>query len=230
MAEIRVLGIAGSLRSGSYNRRLLELAIEQLPDAEWTVARLRAIPPYDGDLEAQGLPPAVERFKGEILATDAIVIATPEYNRSVPGVLKNAIDWASRPAMRSPLVRKPVVLMGASPGRGGAARALEHLRQILESTLAVPLPEVLSVPHVSQRFRDGRWDEGLRQDLSRALAQLSGGSRSAGLSASPAAPCDASLRTKPSASPNGTSICCSVTRTRTYSAAFADSTSRSARG
>lgn len=168
----RVLGIAGSLRAGSYNRLLLESATEALPDADWHIARLRAIPPYDADVEARGLPPAVRQLKDEIEAADALVIATPEYNRSVPGVLKNAIDWASRPAHRSPLVGKPTVLMGATPGRGGAQRALEHLRQILESTDAIPLPDVVSVARVKERMPGGEPDEELRAELRATLARL----------------------------------------------------------
>ncbi|HEX6129675.1 MAG TPA: NAD(P)H-dependent oxidoreductase [Candidatus Limnocylindria bacterium] len=168
----RILGIAGSLRVGSYNRRLLEAATEALPDADWSIARLRAIPPYDADVEARGLPPAVFQLKDAIEAADALVIATPEYNHSVPGVLKNAIDWASRPAHRSPLVDKPVLLMGASPGRGGATRALEHLRQILESTDARPLPDVVSVARAGERMPDGEPDEELAAELRRALARL----------------------------------------------------------
>jgi chromate reductase len=168
----RILGIAGSLRVGSYNRRLLEAATEALPDADWRIARLRAIPAYDADVEARSLPPAVRQLKDEIEAADALVIATPEYNRSVPGVLKNAIDWASRPAHRSPLVGKPVLLMGASPGRGGAQRALEHLRQVLESTDAMPLPHVVSVARVKERMPNGEADEELCAELRAALARL----------------------------------------------------------
>lgn len=168
----RILGIAGSLRSGSYNRRLLEAATEAMPDADWTIARLRAIPPFDADVEGRGLPPAVAQLKDQIADADAIVIATPEYNHSVPGVLKNAIDWASRPARRSPLVGKPVVLMGASPGRSGAHRALAHLRQILESTLAEPLPDILSIPHVRDRLVGDGFDAPLREEVRDVLGQL----------------------------------------------------------
>lgn len=168
----RVLGIAGSLRQGSYNRRLLEAATDALPRADWTIARLRGIPPYDADIEARGLPPVVVQLKDQIEGADAIVISTPEYNHSVPGVLKNAIDWASRPAMRSPLVGKPVVLIGASPGRGGARRALDHLRQILESTLAEPLPRELSVPRVKERLEGDGFDAALMGELRETLAEL----------------------------------------------------------
>lgn len=172
MSLPRILGIAGSLRSGSYNRRLLEVATEELPYADWTIARLRGIPPYDADIEMRGLPPAVDQLKAQVADADAIVIATPEYNHSVPGVLKNAIDWASRPAMRSPLVGKPVVMMGASPGRGGAQRALDHLRQILASTNAEPMPDELSVPLVRDRFADGEPDAELRAAVRHALEPI----------------------------------------------------------
>lgn len=168
----RILGIAGSLRIGSYNRRLLDAATEAFPDADWTIARLRAIPPYDADIEARGLPPAVVQLKDQIAAADALVIASPEYNHSVPGVLKNAIDWASRPALRSPLAGKPVVMMGGSPHRTGAQRALDHLRQILESTLAEPMPDVLSVPFIGGRFVNGEPDTELWVELRDVLAQL----------------------------------------------------------
>lgn len=172
MSLPRILGIAGSLRAGSYNRRLLETATEEGPHADWTIARLRGIPPYDADVEARGLPPAVDQLKSQIADADVIVIATPEYNHSVPGVLKNAIDWASRPAMKSPLVGKRVVMMGASPGRGGARRALDHLRQILESTDAEPMPDVLSVPLVRDRFADGEPDNDLREEVRRVLEPI----------------------------------------------------------
>ncbi len=172
MSIPRVLGIAGSLRSDSYNRRLLEAATEELPEADWKIARLRSIPPYDADVEARGLPPGVAQLKDQVAWADAIVIATPEYNHSIPGLLKNAIDWASRPAMRSPFAGKPVVLMGASPGRGGARRALDHLRQVLESMDAKPLPEQLSVGSVRERVRDGGFDEALRAELREILRQV----------------------------------------------------------
>ena len=168
----KVLGIAGSLRSGSYNRRLLEAATEALSDVDWQIARLRAIPPYDADIDARGVPPAVANLKAPVGDADAIVIATPEYNHSIPGVLKNAIDWASRPAMRSPFVDKPVLILGASTGRGGARRAIEHLRQVLESMDAKPLPTVVSVASARDRFAGGRPDEALLAELDAALATL----------------------------------------------------------
>ena len=172
MSIPRILGIAGSLRVGSINRRLLETATEAMPAADWTIARLRAIPPYDADIEARSLPPPVDRLKEQIFEADALVIASPEYNHSIPGVLKNAIDWASRPPGRSPLAGKPVILLGASPGSSGAARALDHLRIVLESTGAHPMPEQLSVPRVRDHLSDGEFDDAVLADLRRVLRQL----------------------------------------------------------
>lgn len=172
MSTPRVLGICGSLRSDSYNRRLLEAATEVLSDADWTIARLRGIPAYDADIEARGLPPAVLQLKDQIDAADAIIIATPEYNHSVPGVLKNAIDWASRPARRSPFRGKRVLMMGASPGRGGAMRALDHLREVLEAMDARPLDAIVSVPSVRDRFDGRQPDDDLVGELARAVGSL----------------------------------------------------------
>jgi chromate reductase, NAD(P)H dehydrogenase (quinone) len=163
------LGIAGSLRSGSYNRRILEAATDLLPEADWAIARIRAVPPFDADVEARGLPPAVGMLKAQIGDADAVEIVTPEYNASIPGVLKNAIDWASRPAHASPFADKPVVLVGASPGRRGARRALEHLTQVMESMDARMLGEPLSIPLVRDRFADGELDDRTRRDLRRVL-------------------------------------------------------------
>ena len=167
-----VLGICGSLRMESLNRRLLEAATDALPDVDWTIARIRGIPPYDADVEARGIPPAVAQLKDQIAEADAVVIATPEYNHSIPGVLKNAIDWASRPAMRSPFVGKPVVMLAASPGRGGGRRALDHLRQVLESMDAAQLPIEVSVASARDRLRADGADDALRQELERALESL----------------------------------------------------------
>jgi chromate reductase, NAD(P)H dehydrogenase (quinone) len=174
MTLVRVLGIAGSLRSGSYNRRILEAATDLLPEADWTIARIRAVPPFDADVEARGLPPAVGMLKAQISDADAVAIVSPEYNASIPGVLKNAIDWASRPAHASPFAGKPVVLIGASPGRGGARRALEHIAHVMASMDAQLLGEPLSIPRVRDRFVDGELDEETRQEVRRVLEPVAG--------------------------------------------------------
>jgi NAD(P)H-dependent FMN reductase len=117
---MRILGIPGSLRQGSHNRALLVAASELAPpSATVEVVGLQGIPLYDGDLEAaQGLPPAVAALKDRIAASDALLLATPEYNSSLPGVLKNAMDWLSRPASDIPRVfgNRPLGLIGATPG------------------------------------------------------------------------------------------------------------------
>jgi chromate reductase len=143
---IRVLGFAGSLRKGSLNRALLRAAIKLAPDGmAITPYDLDDVPLYNGDVETQGEPPGVAAFKDAIRAADGILMATPEYNHGVPGVMKNAVDWASRPARQSPLNDKPVGVIGASPGQTGAARGQSQLRQAFEFTnsFCMPQPEVL---------------------------------------------------------------------------------------
>src|SRR5947207_10762887 len=144
--QLRVLGFAGSLRKASLNRSLLRAAQELAPAAMTIdIADLIEVPLYNGDVEAAGDPKPVADFKDSILAADAVLIATPEYNHGVPGVTKNAIDWASRPAGKAPLDQKPVAIMGASPGLTGSARGQSQLRQAFEFTnsFCLPQPEVL---------------------------------------------------------------------------------------
>lgn len=131
---IHVLGFSGSLRKASFNTGLLNEAGRLLPDGvTFETFDLLPIPFYNADVEAEGVPEAVRRFKDRIAAADALLIASPEYNYSVTGVLKNAIDWASRPPKDSPLSDKPVAIMGAG-GLYGTVRSQLHLRQILLST------------------------------------------------------------------------------------------------
>lgn len=126
---IQILGFAGSLRKGSFNKSILNAALDLLPpDTTLEIFDLEGIPPFNQDLE-KDLPERVKEFKGKIRAADAILIATPEYNYSIPGVLKNAIDWASRPYPDNPFEGKPVAIMSASTGMLGGARAQYHLRQ-----------------------------------------------------------------------------------------------------
>jgi chromate reductase, NAD(P)H dehydrogenase (quinone) len=127
--KIKVLGFAGSLRQGSYNKALVRSAAELIPgDMQLEIFDLEGIPPFNQDIE-QNMPYEVREFKTKIREADAILIATPEYNFSMPGVLKNAIDWASRPYGDNPFDGKPVAIMSASPGMLGGANAQFHLRQ-----------------------------------------------------------------------------------------------------
>ena len=152
--EFRILALAGSLRQGSYNRGLLHAAGELAPD--WVKVQffdIGTLPFFNEDLEAAGDPEAVRHFKEAIIRANAILIATPEYNGAVPGVLANAIDWASRPTGRSVLRNKPVAVMGAVLGKSGSANAQAALRGVLSrvGAVVVPDPQVL-VPHASKLF------------------------------------------------------------------------------
>jgi len=169
----RVLGIAGSLRAGSYNRALLRAAVELAPAELELVSfeRLREIPLYDADVEGAGHPEPVVALKAAIREADGILIATPEYNHSIPGVLKNAIDWASRPAADAAFAGKPIGIIGATPGSGATIRAQLALRQSLNAAAyLMGKPEVL-IARASERFdAAGRLtDEPTRRHLERFL-------------------------------------------------------------
>jgi chromate reductase len=163
-----VLGIPGSLRRHSYNRGLLEVAREVAPDGMTVeIGDLTDVPLYNADVEAEGYPPGVVAFRARIAAAHALLIATPEYNYSVPGVLKNAIDWASRPP-ESPLRHKRIALMGASAGVMGTVRAQLSLRQSFLNTESYVLlkPEIY-VANARDRFAPtGRLiDDGVRERI-----------------------------------------------------------------
>jgi chromate reductase len=153
--QISILGFAGSLRQGSYNRALLRTALELAPSgAKLEVFELDGIPSFNGDLESSP-PEKVKEFKRKIKAADALLIATPEYNYSIPGVLKNAIDWASRPYGDNAFEGKPLAMMSASTGMLGGARAQYHLRQsfVFLNMHPVNKPEVF-ISFASQKFDD----------------------------------------------------------------------------
>jgi len=177
MKDLRVLGFAGSLRKGSWNRALLSAARDMAPEGmEITIHDLIDIPLYNADLDHDADRPAsVRRFKEAIAAADAVLIATPEYNYGIPGVLKNAIDWASRPGMHSVFVGKPVAMMGASSSMVGTARAQAHLRPVILSMKAevLPHPDVL-VAKAKEKFDDQRrlTDETTRKFLKEMLERL----------------------------------------------------------
>jgi len=128
--ELTILGIPGSLRKASFNRALLRAAIELAPaGVRLETADISQFPPYDQDVQDAGAPPPVVVLRDAIKKADAVLFVTPEYNYSLPGVLKNAIDWASRPP-EQPFAGKPMGVIGASGGPGGTMRAQYHLRQI----------------------------------------------------------------------------------------------------
>ncbi len=155
---VKILGFAGSLRKGSYNRSLLRAAQELVPrDAKLEIFDLDGLPFFNQDLEDQPTE-KVKEFKAKIKASDAILIATPEYNYSIPGVLKNAIDCASRPYGDNAFEHKPIAIMGASIGMTGSARAQYHLRQcfVFLSCFALNQPEVM-VPFAQDKIdKDGK--------------------------------------------------------------------------
>lgn len=173
--QVQVFAFCGSLRKGSYNRMLLEAAEELAPEGvlfeSFDIGRL---PLYNEDVRAKGFPSAVEELREKIRAADALLFATPEYNYSVPGVLKNAIDWASRPPDQ-PFNSKPAAVMGASPSKLGSARAQYHLRQcfVYLNIFAVNQPEVI-VAAANEKFdADGRLtDEPTRKIVAQLMESL----------------------------------------------------------
>ncbi len=170
---INILSFAGSLRKGSYNRALLRAAGDLLPrDARLEIFDLEGIPPFNQDLE-KTMPARVKDFKSKIRSADAILIATPEHNYSIPGVLKNAIDWASRPYGDNSFEGKPVAIMSASTGMLGGARAQYHLRQtfVFLDMHAINRPEVF-VTFAGQKFDDkGKLADEKTRGLIKALLE-----------------------------------------------------------
>jgi chromate reductase, NAD(P)H dehydrogenase (quinone) len=152
---VRVLGISGSLRRDSHNTALLRAAAELMPPgAELELYDgLRAVPPYDEDDDIAGAqPPAVQELKDAIAQADALLLSTPEYNGSIPGVLKNAVDWASRPKATTVLARKPVAVIGASTGMFGAVWAQAELRKVLQTAGAEVVDRELPVMQAHAQF------------------------------------------------------------------------------
>lgn len=167
--ELSILGIVGSLRKQSLNRQLMGAAVELAPagTAIEVYGGLGEIPPYNADLDGVETPDVITDFREQIRRADGLLIATPEYNYSIPGVLKNAIDWASRPPQTSVLRHKPVATMGAAPGNFGTVRAQLALRQCWLWTQSVPVmkPEV-HVFRAAERFNEaGKLTDPMTQDL-----------------------------------------------------------------
>lgn len=171
-----VLAISGSLRQDSHNTQLLRAAARELPEGvEFHILEgLREVPPYDEDDDRDPAPAAVTRLREAIAGADALLIATPEYNSSIPGQLKNALDWASRPRDTSPLRFKPVAVVGASKGAFGAVWAQAELRKVLGASGARVVEGDLALGHAHERFgEDGSLeDDELRDQLRELLAQL----------------------------------------------------------
>jgi chromate reductase len=155
---MRVLGISGSLRRDSLNSALLRAAAERLPAGAELIEfdRLREIPPYDEDLELEGTPAAVRELREAMQEADAVLVATPEYNHSIPGLLKNALDWASRPAGESALRGTPAAVIGASTGMFGAVWAQAETRKVLGALGGRVIEAELPVARADKLLSDGR--------------------------------------------------------------------------
>ncbi len=173
---MRILGISGSLRRGSYNTLLLGAAAELLPEGvELEIyEELETVPPYNEDRDTDDAPLPAERLRAAIEESDAVLIATPEYNGSVPGQLKNAVDWASRPHRVSALWGKPAVVVGASTGMFGAVWAQAELRKILGTAGARVVEAEVAVGRAASRFdAEGRLvDDEIRDELRASLDAL----------------------------------------------------------
>jgi chromate reductase len=168
---VSILGICGSLRRGSYNMAALRTAIElRPPGVTVTVADIAQIPLYNEDVRAQGFPPPVETLRAQIKAADALLFACPEYNYSMSGVLKNAIDWASRPPDQ-PFAGKPAAIIGAAAGMAGSARAQGDLRRSMVFLDMHPLnkPEVLIGQAQTKFDTEGRLTDEVARNLIRDL-------------------------------------------------------------
>lgn len=172
--KIKILGIAGSLRKGSYNKMLLQAAAKLAPlDAEMIIFDIKDVPLYNEDIE-KPLPKPVLELKRRIISADAILFVTPEYNYSIPGVLKNVIDWGSRPYGDDSWNNKPVAIMGASPGGFGTIRAQMQLRQTFIFTNMHPINAELFVSRASDKFdKNGELtDDDIKAKVSDLLKSL----------------------------------------------------------
>jgi chromate reductase len=173
---MRVLGISGSLRRDSLNSALLRAAAERLPAGAELIEfdRLREVPPYDEDVEAEATPAVVEELREAVRSADAVLIATPEYNHSIPGQLKNALDWVSRPAGKSALNGKPAAAIGASTGMFGAVWAQAELRKVLGALGGRVVETELPIGHAKELLADDHLELSPQQSeqLEEILAEL----------------------------------------------------------
>jgi chromate reductase len=155
---VRLIGMSGSLRSGSYSNAVLETMREKFAGrADLMIYDLAPIPLYNQDFEGEKRPEPVKALLSAVAESDGLVLCAPEFNHSIPGVLKNALDWASRPAFTSVMANKPVALMATSRGALGGARCLDHMRVALDSMLArVVLAREVIITSSADKVRDGR--------------------------------------------------------------------------
>jgi chromate reductase len=167
---MKILGISGSLRRDSYNGALLRNTSRELD--LWD--ELKAIPPYDEDDDVEPAPPAVARLRAAVDGADAVLFATPEYNASIPGQLKNAVDWLSRPRASSVLHNKPVAVVGASTGMFGGVWAQAELRKVLATAGARVISAEAAIGRAHEQFDEHGFlvDEGLRAELDEAVEEL----------------------------------------------------------
>jgi chromate reductase, NAD(P)H dehydrogenase (quinone) len=173
---IKVLAISGSLRSDSYNTNLLRNAVDLFGDGVQVqiLDGLKDVPPYDEDDDHDGAPKAVRALRAAFAGADAVFISTPEYNSSVPGQLKNALDWVSRPLATNPLRNKPVAVVGASTGAFGAVWAQAELRKVLAAIGARVVDAEVAVGHAPTRFDEAGtlMDDDLREQLGETVDAL----------------------------------------------------------
>jgi chromate reductase len=155
---VQLIGMSGSLRSGSYSNAVLETLREKFAGrADLRIYDLRPIPLYDQDFEGEKRPEPVKALLKAIADSDGLVLCAPEFNHSIPGVLKNALDWASRPAFTSVMAYKPVAIMATSRGTLGGSRCLEHMRIALDSMMSrVTLAREVIITSSADKVRDGR--------------------------------------------------------------------------
>src|SRR5580692_9961721 len=158
MAKVSLIGMSGSLRAGSFSNAILETLSEKFADrADLKVYDLAPIPAYNQDFEGEKRPPVVKKMLADIAEADGLVLCAPEFNHSIPGVLKNAIDWASRPAFQSVLAYKHVAIMATSRGPLGGARCLEHMRVTLDSCLSrIALAREVIITACETKITDAR--------------------------------------------------------------------------
>jgi chromate reductase len=173
---MRILAISGSLRGGSHNTELLRAAAAGAPEGVevelYDPDLIKEIPPYDADDDLPGDQPIpVRRFKAALELADAVLVATPEYNSSIPGVLKNALDWASRPLVESPVRNKPVAVISSSTGMFGGVWAAAETRKVFGALGARALEDTISVPKADARL-EGGVDDTLRDELRTVVAAL----------------------------------------------------------